>query len=161
MMSSKFDDLSLSLYEDDSEEIAEMRRRQEEAEEHERKLKIIQETVPTRTFNVCGSSAGAGSGDFHQYRMIRRREQARLKRMEADAIEDEKRVYREQRLAVLKECEERKTTRNKNKRRKEKIKKQAKKKSVKILDPDLVGEESLNQNVGKGEVVMPEQVGLD
>lgn len=158
-MTSNLDDLSLALYEDDPDAIKEMRRRQEEAEEHEKKLKIIQETVPTRTFNVCGSSAGAGSGDFHQYRMIRRRENARLKRMNADALEEETRLYREQRLTVLKEAEERRTAKNRNKRMKEKIRKKSKKKGTRILDPSLLKDRIQETNTVETEI--PEQVALD
>lgn len=36
----------------------------------EAKLKKINDTIPTRIYNTSSSSAGAGSGDFHQYRMV-------------------------------------------------------------------------------------------
>lgn len=43
-----------------------------QAQELEAKLNKIQEEVPTRIYNVAGSCAGAGSGDFHYYRAVRR-----------------------------------------------------------------------------------------
>ncbi|GBG87088.1 hypothetical protein CBR_g44544 [Chara braunii] len=55
-----------------------------EAEPLEVKLQRITEKVPVRVGNTSGSSAGSGSGDFHQYRQMRRKEQDRLARMEAD-----------------------------------------------------------------------------
>jgi hypothetical protein len=36
----------------------------------EEKLKKINEEVPTRIYNVMGSAAGAGSGDFHHFRQV-------------------------------------------------------------------------------------------
>lgn len=38
-----------------------------------------------KTQNTLGSTAGAGSGDFHQYRQLRRKERYRLVQMEATA----------------------------------------------------------------------------
>eukprot|EP00802_Teleaulax_amphioxeia_P029677 Tamp_31877.p4 GENE.Tamp_31877~~Tamp_31877.p4 ORF type:complete len:109 (-),score=30.12 Tamp_31877:355-657(-) len=39
--------------------------------------------------NVMGSTAGAGSGEFHNYRWSRRKELFRLARMEADAKKED------------------------------------------------------------------------
>ncbi|XP_010244268.1 PREDICTED: PRKR-interacting protein 1-like [Nelumbo nucifera] len=55
-----------------------------EEEDLEVKLRRIIDHVPVRVSNTSGSSAGSGSGDFHQYRQMRRKEQDRLARMDAD-----------------------------------------------------------------------------
>eukprot|EP00879_Flechtneria_rotunda_P005625 GHRR01005922.1.p1 GENE.GHRR01005922.1~~GHRR01005922.1.p1 ORF type:complete len:167 (+),score=76.77 GHRR01005922.1:426-926(+) len=62
---------------------AERERRIKEAQVLEAKLTEINK-ADTRIYNVSGSTAGAGSGDFHYYRQIRRAEQDRLRTMDAD-----------------------------------------------------------------------------
>lgn len=58
--------------------------------------------------NVMGSTAGAGSGDFHTYRHGRRREADRMESMEKKAVEDGKEDAFAARVeAKRKECEER------------------------------------------------------
>ncbi|KAJ2833571.1 PRKR-interacting protein 1 [Coemansia furcata] len=73
---------------------------------------------PEIVLNVRGSSAGAGSSDFHTYRELRRKEHLRIKLMEAEAaedvIDDEFRRERES----LKRQDEEKTAKNRAKRQK-------------------------------------------
>ncbi|KAH7404099.1 hypothetical protein KP509_15G010300 [Ceratopteris richardii] len=75
-------DLRLAVIETPSEDAVVLEK--PEDEELETKLRRILNHVPVRISNTSGSSAGSGSGDFHQYRQMRRREQDRLARMERD-----------------------------------------------------------------------------
>lgn len=114
---------AIVVHQDISEAVA---KRLEEAKELEEKLKFIQENVPTRVYNVCGSSAGAGSGDFHQYRMIRRQEQMRLQRIEDEAKrQTETQEYEAKRLEKVQQLES-KTAKKRSKRLKKKERKRAK-----------------------------------
>jgi len=81
--------------------------------------------------NIWGSSAGAGSGDFHVYRGVRRREYARQKYMnEKHAKEDADAEFRAKVEKNAKEAEDR-TAKKRAKRLKKKEKLKAKKKMKK------------------------------
>ncbi|PWA35203.1 hypothetical protein CTI12_AA611790 [Artemisia annua] len=99
----------------------------QEDEDLEVKLRRIIDLVPVRVNNTSGSSAGSGSGDFHQYRQMRRKEQDRLARMDVD-YQKRKEVteFNKRREERLKEAEER-TAKKRLKRQKKKQKKQEKK----------------------------------
>lgn len=98
----------------------------EEEEDLEVKLRRIIENVPVRVSNTSGSSAGSGSGDFHQYRQMRRREQDRLMRMDADYQRRKElaefNIRREERLKAAEE----RTAKKRAKRQKKKLKKKEK-----------------------------------
>ncbi|KAI3755425.1 hypothetical protein L1987_55223 [Smallanthus sonchifolius] len=99
----------------------------QEEEDLEVKLRRILDCVPVRVNNTSGSSAGSGSGDFHQYRQMRRKEQDRLARMDVD-FQKRKQVaeFNKRREERLKAAEER-TAKKRSKRQKKKQKKQEKK----------------------------------
>ncbi|KAK1418237.1 hypothetical protein QVD17_27380 [Tagetes erecta] len=99
----------------------------QEEEDLEVKLRRIIDHVPVRVNNTSGSSAGSGSGDFHQYRQMRRKEQDRLARMDID-FQKRKQVaeFNKRREERLKAAEER-TAKKRLKRQKKKQKKQEKK----------------------------------
>ncbi|KAG9510637.1 PRKR-interacting protein 1-like protein, partial [Fragariocoptes setiger] len=75
--------------------------------------------------NVMGSSAGAGSGEFHLYRHLRRKEMTRLRTIEIEAKEDDlsqeykKKIKQNERLAEERTAKRRKK-REKAKQRKKK-----------------------------------------
>ncbi|KAJ4966129.1 hypothetical protein NE237_017978 [Protea cynaroides] len=99
----------------------------EEEEDLEVKLRRIIDHVPVRVSNTSGSSAGSGSGDFHQYRQMRRKEQDRLARMDVD-YEKRKELaeFNMRREERMKAAEER-TAKKRLKRQKKKQKKKEKK----------------------------------
>ncbi|GMH23627.1 hypothetical protein Nepgr_025470 [Nepenthes gracilis] len=112
----------------------------EEEEDLEVKLRRIIENVPVRVSNTSGSSAGSGSGDFHQYRQMRRREQDRLARMEVDyQRRKEAAEFNMRREERLKAAEER-TAKKRSRRQK---KKQARKEKRSKLNAG--GEEHGNE----------------
>lgn len=76
---------------------------------------------PEIVANVQGSSAGAGSGEFHVYKASRRREYERVKMMDEDVAREKANEKFEKTRAEQKKRDEEKT--EKNRRRREKLKK--------------------------------------
>ncbi|KAK8178178.1 hypothetical protein IWX90DRAFT_378307 [Phyllosticta citrichinensis] len=94
---------------------------------------------PEIVANVQGSSAGAGSGEFHVYKASRRREYERLRMMDEEKRkEDEEREFAQKR-EEMKRKDEAKTNKNKARREKAKARKQKKK------DDDEVEESGTNK----------------
>ena len=77
--------------------------------------------------NPYGSTAGAGSGEFHVYRHARAREMARWKELDAEEQEKDAEAKFQQELANCRTEEERKTAKRRRKRQREKEAKQRKK----------------------------------
>lgn len=88
--------------------------------------------APDFVRNVMGSSAGAGSGEFHVYRHLRRKEITRLKDMEESALVDELDTKFKRELDEMKRNAEERTKKRKLKRDKKKARlKEAKAKNKK------------------------------
>ncbi|KAL8995223.1 MAG: hypothetical protein Q9169_004987 [Polycauliona sp. 2 TL-2023] len=83
---------------------------------------------PEIVANVQGSSAGAGSGEFHVYKASRRREYERIKQMEEQVSKEKADEEYERKMEEAKKKDEEKTS--KNKKRREKMKARKGKKGV-------------------------------
>ncbi|CAN8103692.1 unnamed protein product [Discula destructiva] len=79
---------------------------------------------PEIVTNVQGSSAGAGSGEFHVYKAARRREYERLRVMDAEVAAEEAQREFEVKRAEKEEEDRAKTERNRAKRDKMKARKE-------------------------------------
>ncbi|KIJ18767.1 hypothetical protein PAXINDRAFT_110390 [Paxillus involutus ATCC 200175] len=76
--------------------------------------------------NVQGSSAGAGSGEFHVYKASRRREYERLKLMEEESRKEAETTEFERKRKEAEDLSEAKTAKNRAKRQKKKDRAKAK-----------------------------------
>ncbi|KAL0470627.1 hypothetical protein QR685DRAFT_571724 [Neurospora intermedia] len=77
---------------------------------------------PEIVTNVQGSSAGAGSGEFHVYKAARRREYERLRIMDEEVAKEKEREEFEAKKRERERADEEKTRRNREKREKKKNK---------------------------------------
>ncbi|VDP89835.1 unnamed protein product [Echinostoma caproni] len=84
--------------------------------------------------STTGSAAGVGSGDFHIYRGIRRREYARLEAIEQSAEEERLNQEFQERQRQLDALAEAKTARRRMKRQKKKLKRLNKRTQLKTTD---------------------------
>ena len=73
---------------------------------------------PEIVANVQGSSAGAGSGEFHVYKASRRREYERIKMMDEEVAREKAEEEFEKRREELKRKDEEKTGKNRKRREK-------------------------------------------
>ncbi|MCJ1392675.1 hypothetical protein MMC18_005545 [Xylographa bjoerkii] len=81
---------------------------------------------PEIVANVQGSSAGAGSGEFHVYKASRRREYERLRQMDEDVKRENENEKFEREKEERRKRDEAKTSKNKARRDKMKAKKDGK-----------------------------------
>ena len=113
----------------------------------------VAKAPPEIVANVQGSSAGAGSGEFHVYKASRRREYERLRIMDEEVEKEEADRAWEEKRAKAKEEEEEKMRKNREKREKAKARKAKKGKGG---GPEVDGEEGASAN---GEAMVKKRLG--
>ena len=96
--------------------------------------------APEFVYNVMGSSAGAGSGEFHVYRQIRRKEYARQKIIDEANTKEELNAAYHAKLAENEREAEEKTAKKRAKRQKKKEKLKKKKLNPKPKEEETKSE---------------------
>ncbi|EDV98238.1 PRKR-interacting protein 1 homolog [Drosophila grimshawi] len=86
----------------------------------QRRERDYMSSVPTFVRNVMGSSAGAGSGEFHVYRHLRRKEYARQKNIQNQSLREAADDAYQQKLDDNKQKAEERTAKKRAKRLKKK-----------------------------------------
>ncbi|XP_060652914.1 PRKR-interacting protein 1 homolog [Drosophila nasuta] len=86
----------------------------------QRRERDYMSSVPTFVRNVMGSSAGAGSGEFHVYRHLRRKEYARQKNIQNQSLREAADDAFQQKLDDNKRIAEERTAKKRAKRLKKK-----------------------------------------
>jgi len=120
----------------------------------ERDVNQVRETQ----YNIMGSCAGAGSGEFHSFRKSRRREYARQSILKYRDIRDKKNLEWQEKVESQKELEDAKTAKKRAKRMKEKQRKKQKKNVDKKKETSSE-ESSESEEEEKKEKVQEEQDG--
>ncbi|GAU98979.1 hypothetical protein RvY_10045 [Ramazzottius varieornatus] len=105
-----------------------------------------------------GSSAGAGSGEFHIYRNLRRKEQNRMKYIEEQAKKDEAQTEFEKKAAEQQRLEDLKSAKSRAKRLKKKAKQQAKRSKGSCGSPAAKEPESDSSDIEDEEKSVPNQL---
>jgi len=117
--------------------------------------------APEFNHNIMGSSAGAGSGEFHLYRQMRRKEQNRQAILGYRARRDQlNAAFHEKMEENNKACED-KTAKKRQKRQKQKEKKKLKKKEGKVDEAKISKSESESDSEKEEEVVSKVEVKQD
>ena len=106
---------------------------------------------PEIVANVQGSSAGAGSGEFHVYKASRRREYERVKMMDEEVAREKADEDFEKKKEEMRKKDEQKT--GKNRRRRDKKKNKGKDGSAEAEKEKL--EEIVNGKAKHGRITLP------